>query len=193
VLLPAVFAVILLLLYLTFHSLSEAVVVMLSVVYAMTGGVVLQWVLGYNFSVAVWVGYIALYGIAVQTGVVMVVYLHEALDATLRAKTVLTESDIREATITGSILRLRPKLMTVASTVFSLLPILWSTGVGADLMKPVAAPIVGGMITSTVHVLIVTPVIFYLMKARALRRGVLRPSSSESQGARPPAAALTSA
>jgi Cu(I)/Ag(I) efflux system membrane protein CusA/SilA len=193
VLLPAVFAVILLLLYLTFHSLSEAVVVMLSVVYAMTGGVVLQWVLGYNFSVAVWVGYIALYGIAVQTGVVMVVYLHEALDATLRAKTLLTESDIREATITGSILRLRPKLMTVASTVFSLLPILWSTGVGADLMKPVAAPIVGGMITSTVHVLIVTPVIFYLMKARALRRGVLRPSSSESQGARPPAAALTSA
>jgi len=193
VLLPAVFAVILLLLYLTFHSLSEAVVVMLSVVYAMTGGVVLQWVLGYNFSVAVWVGYIALYGIAVQTGVVMVVYLHEALDATLRAKTVLTESDIREATIAGSILRLRPKLMTVASTVFSLLPILWSTGVGADLMKPVAAPIVGGMITSTVHVLIVTPVIFYLMKARALRRGVLRPSSSESHGARPPAAALTNA
>ncbi len=145
------------------------------------------------FSVAVWVGYIALYGIAVQTGVVMVVYLHEALDATLRAKPVLTESDIREATITGSILRLRPKLMTVASTVSSLLPILWSTGVGADLMKPVAAPIVGGMITSTVHVLIVTPVIFYLMKARALRRGVLRPSSLESQGARPPVAALTSA
>lgn len=193
VLLPAVFAVILLLLYLTFHSLSEAVVVMLSVVYAMTGGIVLQWVLGYNFSVAVWVGYIALYGIAVQTGVVMVVYLHEALDAALRAKAVLTERDIREATIVGSIMRLRPKLMTVASTVFSLLPILWSTGVGADLMKPVAAPIVGGMVTSTVHVLIVTPVIFYLMKVRALRRGVLRPSTSEILGAQPPAAAVTSA
>jgi Cu(I)/Ag(I) efflux system membrane protein CusA/SilA len=174
VLLPIVLAAILVLLYLTFHSVSEAVIVMLSVVYAMTGGVLLQWVLGYNFSVAVWVGYIALYGIAVQTGVVMVVYLHEALDARLRARAVLTEQDIWDATVAGSILRLRPKLMTVATTVFGLLPILWSSGVGADLMKPVAAPIVGGMITSTIHVLIVTPVIFYLMKRRALRKGTLR-------------------
>jgi Cu(I)/Ag(I) efflux system membrane protein CusA/SilA len=174
VLLPIVLAAILVLLYLTFHSVSEAAIVMLSVVYAMTGGVLLQWVLGYNFSVAVWVGYIALYGIAVQTGVVMVVYLHEALDARLRARAVLTEQDIWDATVAGSILRLRPKLMTVATTVFGLLPILWSSGVGADLMKPVAAPIVGGMITSTIHVLIVTPVIFYLMKRRALRKGTLR-------------------
>jgi Cu(I)/Ag(I) efflux system membrane protein CusA/SilA len=174
VLLPIVLAAILVLLYLTFHSVSESVIVMLSVVYAMTGGVLLQWVLGYNFSVAVWVGYIALYGIAVQTGVVMVVYLHEALDARLRARIMLTEQDIWDATVAGSILRLRPKLMTVATTVFGLLPILWSSGVGADLMKPVAAPIVGGMITSTIHVLIVTPVIFYLMKRRALRKGTLR-------------------
>jgi Cu(I)/Ag(I) efflux system membrane protein CusA/SilA len=143
---------------------------MLSVVYAMTGGVILQWLLGYNFSVAVWVGYIALYGVAVQTGVVMVVYLHEALDRRLRRGDSLTEADILEATIAGSVLRLRPKLMTVTVVLAGLLPIMWSTGVGSDVMKPMAAPIIGGMITSTVHVLIITPVIFYIMKLRALRK-----------------------
>jgi Cu(I)/Ag(I) efflux system membrane protein CusA/SilA len=177
-LLPIVLSAIFLLLYLTFASVSESVVVMLSVVYAMTGGVVLQWFLGYNFSVAVWVGYIALYGIAVQTGVVMVVYLQEALDHKLRTSDRLTDQDLWDATIAGSVLRLRPKLMTVATTVLGLMPILWSTGVGSDLMKPVAAPIVGGMVTSTVHVLIVTPVIFYMMKRRALRRGSLRESGA---------------
>ena len=175
-LVPIVFAVIFLLLYLTFHSVAESVIVMLSVVYAMTGGVILQWLLGYNFSVAVWVGYIALYGIAVQTGVVMVVYLHEALDQRLAMSAAPTVDDVWQATIGGSVLRLRPKLMTVATTVIGLLPILWSTGVGSDLMKPVAAPIVGGMVTSTLHVLIVTPVIFYIMKTAALRRGTLRRS-----------------
>jgi Cu(I)/Ag(I) efflux system membrane protein CusA/SilA len=142
----------------------------------MTGGVILQWLLGYNFSVAVWVGYIALYGVAVQTGVVMVVYLHEALDRRLHAGGALTEADIRDATIAGSVLRLRPKLMTVSVVMAGLLPIVWSTGVGADIMKPIAAPIIGGMVTSTIHVLIITPVIFYLMKTRALRRGTLRAS-----------------
>jgi Cu(I)/Ag(I) efflux system membrane protein CusA/SilA len=182
-LLPIVIGAILLLLYLTFRSLTESVIVMLSVVYAMTGGVLLQWLLGYNFSVAVWVGYIALYGIAVQTGVVMVIYLHEALDAQLVRRGTLTRDDVREATIAGSILRLRPKLMTVATTVLGLLPILWSTGVGSDLMKPVAAPIVGGMLTSTIHVLIVTPVIFYLTKSRALARGRLRVSQMYAESA----------
>jgi copper/silver efflux system protein len=180
---PMVLGVILLLLYLTFRSFSESIIVMLSVVYAMTGGLLLQWWLGYNFSVAVWVGYIALYGIAVQTGVVMVVYLHEALDARLRteADRAVTEQDVWDATVTGSIQRLRPKLMTVTTTILGLLPIMWSTGVGADLMKPIAAPIVGGMVTSTIHVLIVTPVIFYLMKRRALRRGTLRVSDMRAE------------
>jgi Cu(I)/Ag(I) efflux system membrane protein CusA/SilA len=182
-LLPIVLAGIFALLYLTFHSVSESVIVMLSVVYAMTGGVVLQWLLGYNFSVAVWVGYIALYGIAVQTGVVMVVYLHEALDEKLREKQVLSARDVWDATIAGSILRLRPKLMTVGTTVLGLLPIMWSTGVGSDLMKPIATPIVGGMVTSTVHVLIVTPVIFYLMKTQALRKGTLRLSAMSEHAA----------
>jgi Cu(I)/Ag(I) efflux system membrane protein CusA/SilA len=125
----------------------------------------------------VWIGYIALYGVAVQTGVVMVVYLHEALDTRLAQGMSLTQADILEATINGSVLRLRPKLMTVSVVMASLVPILWSTGVGSDVMKPIAAPIIGGMVTSTIHVLIITPVIFYIMKLRALRRGTLRPST----------------
>jgi Cu(I)/Ag(I) efflux system membrane protein CusA/SilA len=177
VLIPIVFFIIFMLLYLTFRSVSEAAIVMLSVVYAMTGGVILQWLLGYNFSVAVWVGYIALYGVAVQTGVVMVVYLHEALDKRLRHVGEITLRDVMQATIEGSVLRLRPKLMTVTVVMASLVPIMWSAGVGSDVMKPIAAPIIGGMITSTIHVLIVTPVIFYIMKARALRKGRLSASA----------------
>jgi len=176
ILIPIVFFLIFMLLYMTFHSAAEATIVMLSVVYAMTGGVLLQWLLDYNFSVAVWVGYIALYGVAVQTGVVMVVYLHEALDRKLTRGTPLTETDIWDATVEGSVLRLRPKLMTVTVVMASLVPIMWSSGVGSDVMKPIAAPIIGGMVTSTVHVLIVTPVIFYIMKRRALRRGRLQVS-----------------
>jgi Cu(I)/Ag(I) efflux system membrane protein CusA/SilA len=167
ILVPLVLFIIFMLLYLTFHSVSESVIVMLSVVYAMTGGVILQWWLGYNFSVAVWVGYIALYGVAVQTGVVMVVYLHEALDKRL-ARGPLTAEDVLQATIEGSVLRLRPKLMTVTVVMASLVPIMWSSGVGSDVMKPIAAPIIGGMITSTIHVLVITPVTFYIMKLRTL-------------------------
>jgi Cu(I)/Ag(I) efflux system membrane protein CusA/SilA len=173
VLLPIVFFIIFMLLYMTFRSVSEAMIVMLSVVYAMTGGVILQWLLGYNFSVAVWVGYIALYGVAVQTGVVMVVYLHEALDKRLHRGGEITKQDIWDATVAGSVLRLRPKLMTVSVVMAGLLPIMWSTGVGSDVMKPIAAPIIGGMVTSTIHVLIITPVIFYIMKVRAWRKGRL--------------------
>ena len=173
ILIPLVFFIIFMLLYITFHSASEATIVMLSVVYAMTGGVILQWLLGYNFSVAVWVGYIALYGVAVQTGVVMVVYLHEALDKRLRRGGEITRQDIWDATVDGSVLRLRPKLMTVTVVMASLVPIMWSSGVGSDVMKPIAAPIIGGMITSTIHVLIITPVIFYIMKLRALKKGRL--------------------
>jgi copper/silver efflux system protein len=176
VLIPIVLFIIFMLLYMTFHSASEATIVMLSVVYAMTGGVILQWLLGYNFSVAVWVGYIALYGVAVQTGVVMVVYLHEALDKRLRQGGELNARDVLQATIDGSVLRLRPKLMTVAVVMASLVPIMWSAGAGSDVMKPIAAPIIGGMITSTIHVLIITPVIFYIMKIRALRKGRLKVS-----------------
>jgi Cu(I)/Ag(I) efflux system membrane protein CusA/SilA len=172
--LPIVFFVIFLLLYMVFHSVTEAAVLIFPTIYALTGGLILQRLLGYNFSVAVWVGYIALFGIAVETGVVMVVYLHEALDHRLKSGVPLRHEDIEAAVIEGAVHRLRPKLMTVCVVLASLIPILWESGVGSDVMKPIAAPIVGGMITSTIHVLILVPVFFALMKERALRRGTLQ-------------------
>jgi copper/silver efflux system protein len=174
VILPVVFLVIFLLLYMVFHSVTEAAVLIFPTIYALTGGLILQKLLGYNFSVAVWVGYIALFGIAVETGVVMVVYLHEALNRRLGTGMPLKHEDIEAAAIEGAVQRLRPKLMTVSVVLASLVPILSETGVGADVMKPIAAPIVGGMITSTIHVLILVPVFFALMKERALRRGTLQ-------------------
>ena len=181
--LPVVFCVIFLLLYMVFHSIAEAAVLIFPTIYALTGGLILQRLLGYNFSVAVWVGYIALFGIAVETGVVMVVYLHEALDHRIATGVPLRHEDIETAVIEGAVQRLRPKLMTVSVVLASLVPILWETGVGSDVMKPIAAPLVGGMITSTIHVLILVPVFFALMKERALRRGTLslseEPTSSK--------------
>jgi Cu(I)/Ag(I) efflux system membrane protein CusA/SilA len=174
IIMPVVFFIIFLLLYMVFHSVAEAFVLILPTFYAMTGGLILQWLLGYNFSVAVWVGYIALFGIAVETGVVMVVYLHEALDHRLASGRQITNKEIEEAAIDGAVQRLRPKLMTVFAVLASLVPILWESGIGSDVMKPIAAPIVGGMITSTIHVLILVPVFFVLMKERALRRGTLK-------------------
>jgi Cu(I)/Ag(I) efflux system membrane protein CusA/SilA len=176
--LPVVFFVIFLLLYLVFHSVSEALVLIFPTIYAMSGGLLLQWVLHYNFSVAVAVGYIALFGIAVETGVVMVVYLHEALEHKLRREKVLTNADVEAAVIEGAVQRLRPKLMTVCAVLASLVPILWESGIGSDVMKPIAAPIVGGMITSTIHVLVLVPVFFAMMKERALKRATLVPQNS---------------
>jgi Cu(I)/Ag(I) efflux system membrane protein CusA/SilA len=169
---PIVFGVIFVLLYMLFHSAAEATVLIFPCLYAMTGGLLLQYLMGFNFSVAVWVGYIALFGIAVETGVVMVIYLHEALDRKIAAGGV-TNQDIEQATIEGAVQRLRPKLMTVAVVMLSLAPILWESGISSDVMKPIAAPIVGGMITSTIHVLILVPVFFAMMKDRALRKGTL--------------------
>jgi Cu(I)/Ag(I) efflux system membrane protein CusA/SilA len=176
--LPVVFFVIFVLLYMIFHSVTEAAVLIFPTIYALTGGLILQWWLGYNFSVAVWVGYIALFGIAVETGVVMVVYLHEALDRRIASGVPLTHADIEAAIIEGAVHRLRPKLMTVAVVLASLIPILWETGIGSDVMKPIAAPIVGGMITSTIHVLILVPVFFAMMKGRAIRRGPADPDTT---------------
>ena len=179
--LPIVFFVIFLLLYMVFRSVAEATVLIFPTFYAMTGGLILQWLLGYEFSVAVWVGYIALFGVAIETGVVMVVYLHEALNKRLEAGSPLAHEDIEAATIEGAVLRLRPKLMTVCAVLASLVPILWETGVGSDVMKPIATPIVGGMVTSTIHVLILVPVFFAIMKERALRHGTLRPSGEGTE------------
>lgn len=177
-LMPVVLFLIFIMLYFVTKDFAEAFVVMLSVPFALIGGVYLTYILGYNFSVAVWVGFIALYGLAVETGVVMVVYLHEALDRRIHAhqqgeRGPVTLQDIREATVEGSVLRLRPKVMTVGTSLIALIPIMWSTGVGADVMQPLAAPMIGGLITSSIHVLIVTPILFSYMKERALKKGRL--------------------
>jgi Cu(I)/Ag(I) efflux system membrane protein CusA/SilA len=168
--LPVVFFVIFLLLYIVFHSVAEALVLIFPTIYALTGGLLLQYLLGYNFSVAVWVGYIALFGIAVETGVVMVVYLHEALERHTQGGHALTKTELEAAVIEGAVQRLRPKLMTVTAVLASLVPILWESGIGSDVMRPIAAPIVGGMITSTIHVLILVPIFFMMMKERAISK-----------------------
>jgi Cu(I)/Ag(I) efflux system membrane protein CusA/SilA len=170
VVIPIVLAVIYLLLYLTYRSLLEAAHVLLAVPFALSGGIYLLFALGYNFSVAVWVGFIALFGTAVQTAVVMVIYLEDAVHrrrAELGGR--LTRSTLLEAVTEGALLRLRPKVMTVSTVVASLLPIMWSHSAGAEVMKPLATPVLGGMVSSLAHVLLVTPVIFFWLRERELR------------------------
>ena len=151
---PIVLVIIFVLLYFTYGSAVEAAHVLLAVPFALTGGVYLLWLLGYNFSVAVWVGFIALFGTAVQTGVVMVIYLEEAVERKRRELGgTLTRAALRDAVMEGALLRLRPKVMTVSTVVAGLLPIMWSTSVGAEVMKPLATPVLGGMISSLIHVL----------------------------------------
>ncbi|HUG12644.1 MAG TPA: CusA/CzcA family heavy metal efflux RND transporter [Opitutaceae bacterium] len=179
---PTVIALIFLLLVVTFRSVSEAAHVLLAVPFALTGGVLLQAWLGYNFSTAVWVGYIALFGTAIQTGVIMVTYLNEAVDkavsnAGLRpagggseTRPTLTREQLIAAIKEGARLRLRPKVMTVATTIASLTPIFWLDRTGVEVMRPLAAPVIGGMLSSLAHILIVTPVIFAILHERKLRR-----------------------
>ena len=187
VVVPLCLAIIFLLLYVTYHSAKEAAHVILAIPFALTGGNLLLWILHslavahgwkteFHMSVAVWVGFIALFGTAVQTAVVMVVYLDEALQRHAAAGPPTPES-VREAAMEGAVLRLRPKLMTVSTVVLGLLPILWSTATGSEVMKPIAAPVLGGMVSSLFHVLIVTPVIWTLLKERELRRAAARPTS----------------
>jgi Cu(I)/Ag(I) efflux system membrane protein CusA/SilA len=166
---PAALFVIFLLLYIIYHSAKEAAHVILAVPFALTGGVFLQWLLGYNFSVAVWVGYIALFGTAIQTGIVMVVYLDEAVKKKMaECGANFSRLDLIQAVKDGTRLRLRPKVMTVATIVASLLPILWSHRTGAEVMKPLATPVIGGMLSSLACILIVTPVIFCWLREREL-------------------------
>jgi Cu(I)/Ag(I) efflux system membrane protein CusA/SilA len=168
--LPVVLIAIFILLYLVFRSAAEAAMLFFPTFFALIGGLILQWLLGYEFSVAVAVGYIALFGIAVETAVVMVVYLHAALDQRQARGVEMTRDEIEAAVIEGAVLRLRPKLMTVCAVLGSLGPILWESGVGSDVMQPIAAPIVGGMVTSTIAVMILVPILFVMLKERAWRR-----------------------
>ena len=168
---PAVMLIIFVMLYMVYHSAAEAAHVLLAVPFALSGGVFLQKILGYNFNGAVWVGYIALFGTAVQTGVVMVVYLEEMLKKRMEERGALFNSaDLIQAVKDGARLRLRPKVMTVATIVASLLPIMWSHRQGAEVMRPLAAPVIGGMVSSLIHILIVTPVIFAWLREREFKR-----------------------
>ena len=177
---PLVMMVIFVLLFMVFHSGMEAAHVMLAVPFALSGGVLLQKFLGYNFNGAVWVGYIALFGTAVQTGVVMVVYLEETVKTSMaKLGAAFSQADLIQAVKDGAKLRLRPKVMTVTTTVASLLPIMWSSRQGAEVMKPLATPVIGGMISSLIHILIVTPVIFLWLHERQLRKGTLQASPSD--------------
>jgi Cu(I)/Ag(I) efflux system membrane protein CusA/SilA len=174
--LPVVFAAIFVLLYMLFNSIPETLILLFPCAFALTGGLLLQYLMGFNFSVAVAIGYIALFGIAVETGVVMIVFLDEALDLRL-AKGSVDQPEIEAATIEGAVHRLRPKLMTVFVVILSLAPIFLESGIGNDVMEPIAVPIVGGMVTSSIAVLILLPVLFAILKERALRNGTLRPSA----------------
>ena len=190
---PVVLVVIFVLLYLTYRSFLDAAQVLLAVPFALAGGIYLLYALhratgglGYNFSVAVWVGFIALFGTAVQTAVVMVIYLEEAV-ARKREELGgrLTREALLEAVKEGALLRLRPKVMTVSTVVASLLPIMWSHSTGAEVMKPLATPVLGGMVSSLGLVLIVTPVIFYWLRERDLRRAEAEAGRRETPNHRP--------
>ncbi|HKZ02314.1 MAG TPA: CusA/CzcA family heavy metal efflux RND transporter, partial [Pyrinomonadaceae bacterium] len=154
VVVPIVLIIIFGLLYIIYHSALEAAHVLLAVPFALTGGIYLLWALGYNFSVAVWVGFIALFGTAVQTGVVMVIYLEEAVERKKQELGTLTRKTLMDAVMEGALLRLRPKVMTVSTVVAGLLPIMWSTSAGSEVMKPLATPVLGVMVSSLLHVLI---------------------------------------
>jgi Cu(I)/Ag(I) efflux system membrane protein CusA/SilA len=168
---PVTIGIILLLLYLNFGSLAKSLIVLLSVPFAAIGAIWYLDYLGYNLSVAVWVGIIALAGVAAETGVVMLVYLDEAYERRVREGRMTTAQDLREAIMEGAVQRVRPKMMTVAAIMGGLLPIMWTTGTGADVMKRIAAPMIGGMVSSTILTLIVIPVLYFIWKRRSMRSG----------------------
>ncbi|MEO8338815.1 MAG: CusA/CzcA family heavy metal efflux RND transporter [Nitrospirota bacterium] len=182
---PIVLAIIYILLFLTYRSFVEAAHVLLAVPFALSGGVYLLYLLHYNFSVAVWVGFIALFGTAVQTGMVMVIYLEESVASKQREfGSAFGVEHLREAVFDGALLRLRPKVMTVSTIIAGLLPIMWSQRVGAEVIKPLATPVLGGMVSSLLHVLIVTPVVFLWLRERDLRRAtseVSQPNQGETK------------
>jgi len=161
---PVTIGIILLLLYLNFGSLAKSLIVLLSVPFAAIGAIWYLNYLGYNLSVAVWVGIIALAGVAAETGVVMLVYLDEAYERRVREGRMATAQDLREAIMEGAVQRVRPKMMTVAAIMGGLLPIMWTTGTGADVMKRIAAPMIGGMVSSTILTLIVIPALYFIWK-----------------------------
>ncbi len=174
IIVPVVLLIIFASLYLAFKSIREAFFSLITVPFALIGGAYMIYFWGVNLSVAVAVGFIALFGIAVETGVVMVIYLNDAMQQLVRvrgnSRDTITRDELREYVIAGAAKRLRPKLMTVCVALFGLVPVLWSTGVGSDVMKPIVLPMIGGVLTSSTHILLVTPLIFLMTKEYELRK-----------------------
>lgn len=172
--LPVVLLIIFMCMYFAFHSAREAFFSLISVPFALIGGAYMIYFWGVNLSVAVSVGFIALFGLAVETGIVMVIYLNDAMQQLVALKgnsnQTITREDLREYVIAGAAKRLRPKLMTVCVSLFALIPILWSNGVGSDVMKPIVLPMIGGVLTSATHILLVTPLIFLMTKEYELKK-----------------------
>ncbi len=169
--LPITLLIIFLLLYFNFRNIGESLIIMLSLPFALVGGIWLMWLSGYNMSVAIGVGFIALAGVAAETGVVMLLYIDNAYKDRLLHGQMNSRKDLHAAVVHGAVERVRPKLMTVTTTIAGLLPIMWSRGTGSQVMKRIAAPMVGGLVTSTILTLIVIPAIYYLWKGRKLGAG----------------------
>lgn len=171
---PIVLVIIFFSLYFAFRSFREAILSLLTIPFALIGGAYIIYFWGVNLSVAVAVGFIALFGIAVETGIVMVIYLNDAMQQLIKEKgnssETISKEDLREYVIRGAAKRLRPKLMTVCVSLFGLIPVLWATGVGTDVMKPIVLPMIGGVLTSSTHILLVTPLIFLMTKEYELRK-----------------------
>jgi len=161
---PAVIAVIALILYLTHKSWIDALLMMTSVLGALAGGAIFQWLFGFNFSVAVQVGYIACFGMAVETGVVMLVYLHEAIDERGGLERIGSIAELRQAILEGAIHRLRPKLLTEGAAIISIAPMLWATGVGAEVIRPMAAPVLGGLLIADEVIDVFLPVLYFAVQ-----------------------------
>jgi Cu(I)/Ag(I) efflux system membrane protein CusA/SilA len=174
IIVPIVLLIIFISMYFAFHSIREALLSLISLPFALIGGAFMIYFWGVNLSVAVAVGFIALFGLAVETGIVMVIYLNDAMEQLIKAKgnsrETITRADLREYVIAGAAKRLRPKIMTVCVILFGLIPILWSSGVGSDVMKPIVLPMIGGVFTSAIHILLVTPVIFLMSKEYELKK-----------------------
>ncbi|OQA07712.1 MAG: Cation efflux system protein CusA [Bacteroidetes bacterium ADurb.Bin397] len=173
VIMPIVLLIILMVLYFTYKSWKEALLTMITVPFALIGGVFMIYFYGVNLSVAVAVGFIALFGVAIETAMLMTIYLNEYMEKLVAIKgnsaSTITKQDLRQYITDGAVQRLRPKLMTVCVSLFGLIPILWATGTGSDVMLPITIPLIGGVISSTIYVLLVTPVIYEMVKERELK------------------------
>lgn len=168
-LVPIVIVIMFIVLYITYNTFTDAIIIMMTVPTALTGGMIFQFIWGFNFSVAVWVGYIALFGMATSTGILMVAFLMESFEKR-GVENIKEEGQITDAILEGAVLRLRPKLLTISTTIFGLLPMLWATGTGSEIMRPLAVPIIGGSVTSTLVTLFTIPVIYHIVKKWQLLR-----------------------